>query len=84
MVATKDKSGWEGLVRGAGDQRLGGGRSKRVGSGWNRGKLCKNAKYFAIKKGLREEAMKNLCLTDIFPLSMSLHTEHHTVLCDGT
>lgn len=33
VVATKDKSGWEGLVRGAGDERLGGGRSKRVGSG---------------------------------------------------
>ena len=32
-MATKDKSGWEGLVRGAGDERLGGGRSKRVGSG---------------------------------------------------
>ena len=40
MVAAKDKRGWEGLVRWAGDERLRSGRYKRVGSGENKGKLC--------------------------------------------
>ena len=40
MVAAQDKGGWEGLVRGAGDERLRSGRYKRVGSEGNRGKLC--------------------------------------------
>ena len=35
----------------AGEEKLGGGSSKRVGSGRNGGKLHTNALYFAIKKG---------------------------------
>ena len=34
-------------------KRAGGGISKRVGSGGNRGQLPNDAKYFAIEKGLK-------------------------------
>ena len=33
--------------------------SKRMGSGRNGGNLRKNASYFAIEKGLKEEAKEN-------------------------
>lgn len=32
------------------EERVGGGSSNMVGSGKNRGKLCNNASYFAIKE----------------------------------
>ena len=34
-------------------ERVGDESSKRVGSGRNKGKLCNNAEYFAIEKGMK-------------------------------
>ena len=50
---------WESIriggrgVQEAGNVRVGGGSAKRVWNGRNRGKLCNNAQYLAIKRGLK-------------------------------
>ena len=40
-------------------KRAGGGISKRVGSGGNRGQLPNDAKYFAMEKGLKRGSQEN-------------------------
>ena len=40
-------------------KKTGGGISKRVGSGGNRGQLPNDAKYFAIEKGLKLGSQEN-------------------------